>query len=105
MLRKSLIVLATILAAACTGSTGNQGPQGPTGPTGPGGPQGDAGPPGASNCPTGGLTVAVSVSSPGTAGYFTTGGQPVLTIGFADSCGNTVAPAALSRASLFVYGP
>ncbi|MGO9832055.1 MAG: multiheme c-type cytochrome [Myxococcaceae bacterium] len=106
MFRKSLIVLATVVAAACTGSTG------PTGPTGGVGPGGDAGPPGANGCPglapgqTAGLTATISVSSPPNgAAFFNTGDQPVLTITFANNCGQQLAPSDLASAELYVYGP
>jgi len=39
----SLIVLATLLLAACTGPEGAMGPSGPAGPAGPEGPQGPEG--------------------------------------------------------------
>jgi len=111
MCRSLLIAFAAISLAACTGSQGAQGPQGPTGPEGPAGPAGDAGPPGASACPadgpggTSGLTAKITVSSPGNGTFFVAGERPVLTITFTNGCGQLQAPASLSLAEIFVYGP
>ncbi len=111
MLRKSLVVLAIALAAACSGSSGPEGPQGPQGPTGPAGPAGDAGTPGAGACPglpvgqTPGLTASVTVSKPANGTFFAAGEQPVLTIAFANNCGTQLTPAQLTQAELYVYGP
>jgi OmcA/MtrC family decaheme c-type cytochrome len=103
MLRR-LVVVAAILAAACTG--------GSPGPVGPVGPQGDAGPQGVAGCPaltvgqTPGLLATVTVSSPPNGGaFFSPGDQPVLSVSFVDSCGTQLAPANLTSAGLFVYGP
>ena len=109
--RSLLIAFAAISLAACTGSQGSQGPQGPTGPEGPAGPTGDAGPPGASACPatgpggTSGVTAKVTVSSPGNGTFFAAGERPVLTITFTNGCGQLLAPASLTIADFFVYGP
>ena len=43
----SMLILATLLLAACAGSEGAEGPQGPQGPAGPAGAQGSEGSPGA----------------------------------------------------------
>jgi OmcA/MtrC family decaheme c-type cytochrome len=105
MLRKTLIVVATVLVAACSGSQGN------TGPVGPAGPAGDAGGAGASGCPgfaagqTPGLTATLAVSSPANGSFFAAGEQPVLTVTFANNCGTQLAPSELTSAELFVYGP
>jgi len=105
MLRKTLIVAATVVVAACSGS------QGPTGPGGPVGPQGDGGAPGEAGCQglapgqTAGLTATVSISSPANGSFFVTGEKPVLSMSFANNCGTPLAPSSLASAELFVYGP
>jgi hypothetical protein len=113
MHRTLIIAVAALSLVACTGSQGPQGAQGPQGPEGPAGPAGDAGSPGSgsSSCPgngpggTAGLRAKVNVSSPSSGGFFKAGDRAVLTITFTNGCGQLVAPADLSLAELFVYGP
>jgi hypothetical protein len=48
----------------------------------------------------------VAVSSPPSGTYFVPGDRPVVTITFADACGNIVSPTSLgSTADFFVVGP
>jgi OmcA/MtrC family decaheme c-type cytochrome len=108
MLRSRWVAVAAAISLACTGS---QGPQGSPGPQGPAGPSGDAGSTASASCPgtgpggTQGLSTNVTVSSPANGSYFATGERPVLTITFTNGCGQLQAPADLSQAELFVYGP
>jgi OmcA/MtrC family decaheme c-type cytochrome len=54
---------------------------------------------------TSGLTAKVIVSGPANGNFFAAGERPVLTITFTNGCGQLQAPADLSSAELFVYGP
>src|SRR5450432_1229125 len=102
MLRKALLIGATVLVAACSGSPGNSVPVGPTGPAGDGGSSACAGLP-AGQSP--GMTGTVSVSGPANGSFVAAGEQPVLTIAFANQCGTHLTPSQLTSAELFVYGP
>ncbi|HVN32337.1 MAG TPA: hypothetical protein VMT45_10140 [Thermoanaerobaculaceae bacterium] len=87
------------------GTPGQPGPQGPQGPQGPEGPAGDAGPPGSCTQP-GDFSATVAISSPANGSFFVAGERPVVTIKFANACGQTVPPASLgSTADFFVVGP
>jgi OmcA/MtrC family decaheme c-type cytochrome len=105
MLRKTLVVAATVLVAACSGSQGPAGPAGPVGPLGDAGASGEAGCQGLAPGQTAGLTATVSISSPANGSFFVTGEQPVLSIRFANTCGTQLASSNLASAELFVYGP
>lgn len=96
------------------GSDGTPGPQGPAGPPGDGGAQGPAGPAGdggAAGCPglapgeTPGLNAVVNVSAPANGSFFAPGERAVITVRFNNNCGQTLLPADLGTASLYVSGP
>ena len=95
-----LVSLFLVPGAGCLGDRGPQGTPGDGGPPGPGGGGGSA-------ClQPGGLTAAVTVSSPVNGAFFLVGDRPVVTITFTNPCGQTVPPASLgSTADFFVVGP
>lgn len=120
---RSVSALATTFAlalAACegpagpaggngaSGAAGAPGAPGDTGATGPGGPAGDAG---SSGCPgllpgqTAGLDASVTLSSPANGSFFVAGERPVVQIRFSNDCGQTLRPAELGTANLYVSGP
>ena len=110
-MRLALALLGSLvlgLGMGCLGDrgpTGDAGTSGPRGPTGPSGPPGGSGPPGSCTPPSP-STATVAVSSPGNGSFFVTGEQPVVTITFANACGQRIPPASLgSTADFFVVGP
>lgn len=99
------------------GTAGANGPDGPAGANGDAGAQGPAGPPGADGgvgaqgCPglapgeTVGLNAKVNVSAPANGTYFAAGERATVTVSFTNNCGQTMVPADLGTANLYVSGP
>ena len=105
-MRRALSLLGAVLLGLGAGCLGDRGPEGPSGDAGPLGPAGGGDGGGSSCTKPGGLAATVAVSSPPSGTYFVPGDRPVVTITFADACGNIVSPTSLgSTADFFVVGP
>ncbi len=121
MLARTFVIGAlAINLVACEGPRGPAGSNGDTGPQGPAGANGDAGvqgPPGADGgvgtqgCPglapgdTVGLNAKVNVSKPANGTYFVAGERATVTVSFTNNCGQTMVPADLGTANLYLSGP
>lgn len=118
--RKVVIGLLALHLVACEGPrgpAGANGPEGPAGTNGDAGAQGPAGPPGAdggvgpTGCPglapgqTVGLNATVNVSAPANGSYFAAGERATITVRFNNDCGQTMLPADLATANLYMSGP
>jgi OmcA/MtrC family decaheme c-type cytochrome len=105
-MRLALSLLGAVLLGLGAGCLGDRGPEGPAGDAGAQGTPGSGGGGGSSCSKPGGFAATVALSSPTNGHYFVAGDRPVVTITFADACGQTVPPASLgSTADFFVVGP
>ncbi len=118
--RHLCVAVLAINLVACEGPRGPAGADGTQGPTGPAGAPGDAGTQGptgpagdggVAGCPglapgeTPGLNATVNLSKPANGSYFAVGERAVVTIHFTNNCGQTLLPADLGTAGLYVSGP